>query len=209
MATALHLHSAYSLLDGVSTPEQLAQRGAALGYTALALTDHNAVYGAIPFAQACQAHGTKPIIGAELTVSGLMAERPAHLTLLAMNEVGYGNLCRLITCVSAGQSEPSENGIHPDEVVLDAQHLDAHHLDLPVGRLPGGHEVRRAHARLVHQQLVFLVAGRVVLAQLNGDLELGLGLAQRGPHGFLVRCQAQQLEALRDLGQLLLNIPIN
>ena len=63
----LHCHSAYSFLDGASRPEELAAAAAAHGYPALALTDHDGVWGAMEFAQACRALGVRPITGAELT----------------------------------------------------------------------------------------------------------------------------------------------
>src|SRR2546423_2901157 len=67
-------------------------RAATLGYQALAITDHDGLYGAMEFAQACAAVGVQPITGVELTlVHGF------HLTLLAEHEQGYANLCRLIT----------------------------------------------------------------------------------------------------------------
>ena len=59
---------------------------------ALALTDHDAVYGAVPFVEAARQAGIKPILGAEVTLEG-----GAHLTLLAADETGWGNLCRLIS----------------------------------------------------------------------------------------------------------------
>jgi error-prone DNA polymerase len=88
----LHCHSYYSLLDGASSPEALVERAAALGYPALALTDHNGLYGAVRFWQAAREHGLKPIFGAEVTLETL-----EHLTLLAETQVGYANLCRLIS----------------------------------------------------------------------------------------------------------------
>ncbi len=93
----LHCHSNFSLLDGASSPEALVERAAALGYPALALTDHDALYGAVRFWQAARHRGLKPIIGAEVTLEGF---HPSHLTLLARNECGYANLCRIL---SAGQ----------------------------------------------------------------------------------------------------------
>ena len=63
----LHCHSAYSFLDGASSPEELAHAAAELGYEALALTDHDGVWGAMEFAQACKGLGVRPITGAELT----------------------------------------------------------------------------------------------------------------------------------------------
>ncbi|HEY7150261.1 MAG TPA: error-prone DNA polymerase [Solirubrobacterales bacterium] len=65
----LHCHSAYSFGDGASAPEELAQAAAALGHEALALTDHDGVWGAMEFAQACEPVGVRPIVGAELTVT--------------------------------------------------------------------------------------------------------------------------------------------
>ena len=61
----LHAHSAYSFLDGASLPEELAVRAAELGYEALALTDHDGVYGSLEFAHAAKAFGVRPITGTE------------------------------------------------------------------------------------------------------------------------------------------------
>ena len=88
----LHAHSCYSLLDGAAFPEDLAARAAALGMGALALTDHDAVYGAPRFVAAAQAQGVRPLLGAELTLEG-----GHHLTLLVEDEVGWGHLCTLIS----------------------------------------------------------------------------------------------------------------
>ena len=73
----LHCHSAYSFLDGASHPEELAARAAELGYEALALTDHDGVYGSLEFAHAAKAFGVRPITGAEVTLSD-----GSHVTLL-------------------------------------------------------------------------------------------------------------------------------
>ena len=91
----LHCHSYFSLLDGASSPETLVERAAALDYRALALTDHDGLYGAVRFWQAAKAKGIEPIIGAEVTLAD-----GDHLTLLAETQHGYANLCRII---SAGQ----------------------------------------------------------------------------------------------------------
>jgi error-prone DNA polymerase len=88
----LHAHSAYSFLDGASHPEELAARAAELGYEALALTDHDGVYGSLEFAHAAKAFGVRPITGAEVTLAG-----GAHVTLLVESPRGYANLCRLLT----------------------------------------------------------------------------------------------------------------
>jgi error-prone DNA polymerase len=96
----LHCHSAYSFLDGASAPEELARRAAELGYPALALTDHDGVWGAMEFAQACKEFGVRPIVGCELTVTD--NARKFHLTLLVENVTGWRNLCRLITEAHGG-----------------------------------------------------------------------------------------------------------
>ena len=92
----LHCHSAYSFLDGASLPEELALRAAELGYEALALTDHDGVYGSLEFAQAAKAFGLRPITGAEVTLAD-----GSHLTLLVESPRGYANLCRLLTAAHA------------------------------------------------------------------------------------------------------------
>jgi error-prone DNA polymerase len=98
----LHAHSCYSLLDGVSTPEALVERAAEYGLPAFALTDHDAIYGAVPFFARAREVGVQPILGAELTVApGALLS--GHLTLLAENSAGYQNLCRLITLARADQ----------------------------------------------------------------------------------------------------------
>jgi error-prone DNA polymerase len=91
MYTELHCHSGFSLGDGASTPEVLVGRAAALGYDALALTDHDDLGGAVRFARACKAAGIHPILGTELTL-----EDGSHFTLLVENEVGWRNLASLV-----------------------------------------------------------------------------------------------------------------
>jgi len=104
----LHCHSAYSFLDGASQPEELAARAAELGYEALALTDHDGLYGSLEFAHAAKAFGVRPITGAEVTLSG-----GPHVTLLVESRRGYGNLCRLLTAAHAGTRRPGKEGREP------------------------------------------------------------------------------------------------
>jgi len=92
----LHAHSAYSFLDGASQPEELAARAAELGYEALALTDHDGVYGSLEFAHAAKHFGVRPITGAEVTLAD-----ESHVTLLVESARGYSNLCRLLTAAHA------------------------------------------------------------------------------------------------------------
>ena len=90
----LHAHSAYSFLDGASQPEELAARAAELGYEALALTDHDGVYGSLEFAHAAKHFGVRPITGAEVTLEG-----GAHVTLLVESARGYSNLAEVLRSV--------------------------------------------------------------------------------------------------------------
>ena len=112
----LHCHSAYSFLDGASQPEELAVRAAELGYEALALTDHDGVYGSLEFAHAAKALGVRPITGAEVTIDG-----GTHVTLLVESRRGYGNLCRLLTAAHAGtrRAGHEDRDPLPPSVALD------------------------------------------------------------------------------------------
>jgi error-prone DNA polymerase len=98
----LHCHSAYSFLDGVSLPDELAQRASELGHTALALTDHNSVSGSMELAQAALDYGIRAIHGAELDLSS-----GRHITLLVRDERGWRNLCRILTHAHALTREGS------------------------------------------------------------------------------------------------------
>ncbi|HUD09089.1 MAG TPA: DNA polymerase III subunit alpha, partial [Candidatus Saccharimonadales bacterium] len=103
--THLHVHSHYSLLDGLAKIDELLDRAKELGMESLALTDHGVLYGAIEFYQKAKERGIKPIIGCEMYVApnGLANKRAKiddtrhHLILLAKNEKGYKNLLQLVS----------------------------------------------------------------------------------------------------------------
>ena len=102
--THLHVHTEYSMLDGLSRVDGLVERAKELGMGALGLTDHGGMYGAVEFYAACEKAGIKPIIGCELYVAaGSRHDRnpadkqPFHLTVLAQTNEGYRNLVRLVT----------------------------------------------------------------------------------------------------------------
>jgi len=122
----LHCHSGFSLLDGASNPEALMARAAAIGLRAAALTDHDDLGGAVRWAEAGKEHGVDAIVGLEMTVGDADARTDAqmhryaaersldvgasappcptsHLTLLAMDRTGYGNLSRLVTLARSGE----------------------------------------------------------------------------------------------------------
>ncbi|MCL2015779.1 MAG: DNA polymerase III subunit alpha, partial [Defluviitaleaceae bacterium] len=103
--THLHVHSEYSLLDGLCKISELAERTRQLGMTSIALTDHGVMYGVIDFYKAAQKHGVKPILGCEVYVAvGSRFEKRLHegkayyhLVLLAENNEGYNNLIKLVS----------------------------------------------------------------------------------------------------------------
>ena len=125
MYAELHAHSAYSFLDGASQPEELAARAAELGYEALALTDHDGVFGSLEFAHAAKAFGLRAITGAEVTLEG-----DAHVTLLVETSEGYANLCRLLTEAHAG-TRPRE-GADPLPPALPVQAMVEQQPELAV-----------------------------------------------------------------------------
>src|SRR6185369_3622315 len=118
----LRVLSSFTMLEGAMEPKTIAERAARLGFPAVALTDRNGLYGAMPFSDACIAKGVQPIIGAMLGVA-----RPAEiggeaaidwLVLLAKDDVGYANLCKLVSAA------------HLDRPVEEVPHV-------PFGKLQG------------------------------------------------------------------------
>ena len=101
----LHVHTEYSLLDGACRIKGLAKRVRELGQTAVAVTDHGVMYGAIDFYRACKAEGVKPIIGCEVYVAPRTRfdkqhefdAEARHLVLLCENEEGYRNLSYMVS----------------------------------------------------------------------------------------------------------------
>ncbi|MBQ7352976.1 MAG: DNA polymerase III subunit alpha [Clostridia bacterium] len=102
----LHLHSEYSLLDGACRIQNIPKMAKELGQTAVALTDHGNMFGAVEFYRACKNEGIKPIIGCEVYLSPQSRFEKSkinnvsyyHLVLLAKNEIGYRNLSYLVSC---------------------------------------------------------------------------------------------------------------
>ena len=154
----LHAHSSHSLLDGVASPEDLVAQAAAWGMGALALTDHNGLYGAVRFVTAAKEAGIKPILGAEVTLEG-----GSHLTLLAENHQGYANLCRLLTL--ARRDQPKGTSIlarrdlaaHSDGLIgLSGCQRGEIPVLLAEGRPEQGMETAQGYARLFGQERFFV-----------------------------------------------------
>ncbi len=153
----LHLHSEYSLLDGACRIAEIPRRAKECGHTAVAITDHGVMYGAVAFYNACKKEGIKPIIGCEV----YLAKRTRfdrdhgedggsyHLVLLCKNEVGYKNLISMVTSafVEGFYSKPR----------IDMELLEAHHEGLvalsaclagyiPQAIMNGDYDAAREHA---------------------------------------------------------------
>ena len=101
----LHVHTEYSLLDGACRISKLMEHVKSLGQSAIAITDHGAMFGVYDFYKAAKAAGVKPVIGCEVYVAprrrcdkqSELDSRAAHLVLLCENQTGYQNLCRLVS----------------------------------------------------------------------------------------------------------------
>ncbi len=127
MYIELHSASAFSFLDGASTPEALVDRAADLGYPALALLDRDGVYGAPRLHQAAKAAGLKALVGAELTMAPFIRHSAFDirhsqglwpLPVLVESREGYRNLCRLVTRMKLGAPK--------GEGALALEDLDGH-----------------------------------------------------------------------------------
>src|SRR3990170_394487 len=138
----LDVRSYFSLKEGAFSPEDLAQRAARLGMPAVALTDRDGLYGAARFVAACEAVGLRPILGAAMTLDGpegpgglrfagqsppnpRSAKPPGpHIVLLAQDERGYANLCRLITDAHMG-GERGDPLLTPEQICAHSAALFA------------------------------------------------------------------------------------
>ena len=117
----LRVFSSFTMLEGAMEPKTVAERAAKLGFPAIAIADRNGLYGVMPFSEACFAKGVQPIIGAMIGVA-----RPTEvaggdaidwLVLLAKDEQGYANLCKLVS--AAHLDRPIELEPHVQLSTLD------------------------------------------------------------------------------------------
>ena len=186
----LHVHSEFSLLDGLSKIDQLVNRAVELGMPALAITDHGAMYGVVDFYRSCKSANIHPIIGMEAYVAprGRKDRDPqfdrkaAHLLLLAKDQVGYQNMLRL---ASIAQLEG---------------HFYQPRLD---------HEVLSEHAKGLIATSSCL-AGEIPQLILNGQEKdarqlLHWYLEVFGEENFFLELQHHEIEELQRVNQWLIN----
>ena len=150
MFVELKARSAYSFGDGTAAPERIMERAAELGYSALGLCDETDLGGVIRFALAGEAHGIKPIVGAELKVDG----RPA--TFLARDAQGFRNLSGLVTAARLG-NERGRPGITFEQLVARSTGLHAltGPASGPLASLVREGRILEAHLLLEHWREVF------------------------------------------------------
>jgi error-prone DNA polymerase len=119
----LHAHSNFSFLDGVSHPEQLVEEAARAGLDAIALTDHDGMYGVVRFAEAARELGVRTVFGSELSLdlsapqNGVRDPQGQHLLLLARGLEGYRRMCRVISNAHLRGGEKGRPVYDLDEVV--------------------------------------------------------------------------------------------
>ncbi|HEY1972016.1 MAG TPA: error-prone DNA polymerase [Pseudonocardia sp.] len=121
----LHCHSNFSFLDGASHPERLIEQAVELGLEAIALTDHDGMYGVVRFAEAAAEFGVRTVFGAELSLglsapqNGVPDPEGDHLLLLARDPAGYRALCRTISAAQLRGAEKGRPIYHLEEVASD------------------------------------------------------------------------------------------
>ena len=119
----LHVHSNFSFLDGASHPEQLVEEAARAGLDAIALTDHDGMYGVVRFADAARELGVRTVYGAELSLgltapqNGVADPEGTHLLVLARQLEGYRRLCRVISEAHLRGGEKGRPVYDMDEIV--------------------------------------------------------------------------------------------
>ena len=112
------------MLEGAIDPKEIAKRARELGFPAAAICDRNGMYGVMPFSESCAKAGIQPIIGTMLCVARPAVPQGAPqsydwLALYAQDEVGYDNLCRLVS--ASHLDRPAEQQAHVSFDVLSAR----------------------------------------------------------------------------------------
>lgn len=173
----LHVHSHYSLREGVDSPQEIVRVAAAAGYGTVALTDRSSLSGGVRFVRAAQAAGLSPVLGTEVHTAG---EEPDRLILLADGEEGYRNLSRLLTAAYAlgGRHDPR---VTPDLVAAHRRGVFAllgTRRSLAARALLGG-QLERARAHVAPYAEIFGPEGAALVlerAYLPGEPRLEAGI---------------------------------
>ena len=172
----LRVFSSFTMLEGAMEPKTIAERAGKLGFPAIAITDRNGLYGAMPFSDACMGKGVQPIIGAMLALARppeIGVEAIDWLVLLAQDEQGYDNLCKLVSC--AHLDRPVEQEPHVEFSVLAG--LANGLIALTAGgegalaRLVADGQQLKAEAYLDRLQAIFPERLYVELARRNDAIE--------------------------------------
>lgn len=154
----LHVHTEYSLLDGLSRIPTLVKQAKAFGMEHLAITDHGAMYGAMEFYLECQKQGIHPVIGMEAYLVEDVNYKPKknnaywHLVLLARSQAGYENLMKLTTL---GFTQ----GLYYGKPRIDKKMLQAHAEGLIAtssclgGEIPGQEWLSFAHTATARNKI--------------------------------------------------------
>ncbi len=121
MFTHLHVHSYYSFLDGVLSPQELVNLAVDHKMTSLALTDHNGLTGAIQFYDACLNSAIKPIIGLEIRINHPLGI--GNIIILAKDMVGWSSLCKLSSIIQTNSEFQHYKGISIDQLVDNSKGL--------------------------------------------------------------------------------------
>ena len=156
--THLHLHTEYSLIDGILRINSLVKQAAKFGMPALAITDHCNLFGAVKFYKAAVKAGVKPILGTDLWMCDPLSRKKTYrLVLLCQNELGYKNLTRLISRAylegqQAGQPTIQQNWLEGNSEGLIAL-SGGREGDVGVALL--AENLQLAQQRLQHWQALF------------------------------------------------------
>jgi DNA polymerase-3 subunit alpha len=188
----LHVHSQYSMLDGAIRLKPLVEQAKQQGMSALALTDHGNMFGAVQFTSLCNANGVRPILGCEVNLVPLASKGAAsdgaqssyHLVLLVDSQEGYHNLARL---VSLGWVQGLVKGVPR----VDLEMLAAHRKGLVCMTGCMGGFVAQEVLRRGPQ------AGRHALATLRDAVEPGSLYVELQDHGLIEQ---------KPLGQILVSL---
>ncbi|MFJ7246323.1 PHP domain-containing protein [Kitasatospora sp. NPDC098652] len=209
----LHVHSAFSFLDGASDPEDLVAEAARLGVETLAITDHDGLYGAVRLAEAARGTGVATVFGAELTISHKSSTE--HLLVLARDPAGYR---RLSAAIAAAQLAGGAKGRPAYDFAALAEAHDGHWAVLTgcrLGRVPaalatGGAERRlrtlteafgreNVYVELIDQWLPGDDRRNDALAALAGELRLPVVASTNAHHAGPAQGRlAQSLAALHE-----------